>query len=238
MPIDVTFFFLSFFLLFIRLFFCFVLFRIQLLIGRLHRLYVFMCVCDAKRFKTIAWRSVYNSRLGLLFSVLLFHLAREIEAFDDVISTYSRDSDRVFVVWHKKEEEEEDKLRLDHDDISSTMTSVYFVLFLLLLLGLGLQFCVAWADADDTRATFHMPLQRWMCDDVMKMVMMLFEAGNMWGKRVKSHDLEWLCQNTHGSLMARWCGLYIRTFRQAEYRSMMHFFHEISLYTTLREHIE
>lgn len=25
--------------------------------------------------------------------------------------------------------EEEDKLRLDHDDISSTMTSVYFVLF-------------------------------------------------------------------------------------------------------------
>lgn len=102
MPIDVTSFFLSFFLLFIRLFFCFVLFRIQLLIGRLHRLYVFMCVCDAKRFKTIAWRSVYNSRLGLLFSVLLFHLAREIEAFDDVISTYSRDSDRVFVVWHKK----------------------------------------------------------------------------------------------------------------------------------------
>lgn len=102
MPIDVTSFFLSFFLLFIRLFFCFVLFRIQLLIGRLHRLYVFMCVCDAKRFKTIAWRSVYNSRLyiivGLLFSVLLFHLAREIEAFDDVISTYSRDSDRVFVV--------------------------------------------------------------------------------------------------------------------------------------------
>lgn len=198
-----------------------------------------MCVCDAKRLKTIAWRSVYNSRLGLLFSVLLFHLAREIEAFDDVISTYSRDSDRVFVVWHKIRRRRRRQIaswsrwhKFDND------ICLFCSLFLLLLLGLGLQFCVAWADADDTRATFHMPLQRWMCDDVMKMVMMLFEAGNMWGKRVKSHDLEWLCQNTHGSLMARWCGLYIRTFRQAEYRSMMHFFHEISLYTTLREHIE